>query len=136
MTVLEPDGPARNRGQRGHPRFRFVDGRGEHLPFPDTSFDAVTAIRSTHHMESPELFLRETYRVLAPNGVLIIEEMNRAPPWAKLFAGVAHRRHHEKLDFRGVADWSEALRSAGFEQVRASDGPRWFFVVGTRDPSH
>lgn len=43
-----------------------------HLPFRDGSFDGVVARGALHHLEHPELALREAKRVLKPGGTLLV----------------------------------------------------------------
>ncbi len=45
--------------------------RGEHLPFPDASFDVVTLIETLSHLNDISLTLKEIKRVLKPGGFLL-----------------------------------------------------------------
>jgi ubiquinone/menaquinone biosynthesis C-methylase UbiE len=53
---------------RMFPNAEFRDGDGEHLPFPDGSFDAVICPFGLLHMPEPEPAIAEAYRVLRPKG--------------------------------------------------------------------
>jgi len=132
VVILEPDERSRRAGARRHPEFRFVEGQGEHLPFPDGCFDRVAAIRSTHHMGSPAEFLREAHRVLRDGGGIVLEELAPRSGLARLFGALAHRHDHARLDFRAPDDWTAALRSAGFRDVRSTGESRWYLVAGRR----
>lgn len=46
----------------------FVVGTGEHLPFPDNSFDAVSSVLVFSYVRNPGLMLSEVFRVLRPGG--------------------------------------------------------------------
>jgi ubiquinone/menaquinone biosynthesis C-methylase UbiE len=59
-------------GDRSKFTFSAVDMNTEAFPFPDASFDAVTAWGLPEHMENPFHFLREVHRVLKPEGLYII----------------------------------------------------------------
>lgn len=49
---------------------RWVQGRGEDLPYPDASFQVVICIGVLHHVADPMRVLQETRRVLRPDGML------------------------------------------------------------------
>lgn len=55
--------------QRGHPR--LVQGDLTRLPFPDSTFDVITALDVLEHIREDEGALREIHRVLRPGGVLL-----------------------------------------------------------------
>jgi ubiquinone/menaquinone biosynthesis C-methylase UbiE len=132
IVVLDPGAEPTQRSAPSGPSIEYQRGGGESIPLADGSADRVTAIRSTHHMESPESFLREAVRVLRPGGRLVLEELRPGSTLARLFARTAHRQHHAPLDLRGPQEWSDAIRAAGFSDVRSEVGGRWFFVVGVR----
>ncbi len=48
----------------------------ESLPFPSGCFDRVIMVDAFHHMADQDRSLREMWRVLAPDGRLVIEEPN------------------------------------------------------------
>jgi len=48
-------------------------GSANELPFKDGSFDLVVALDLIEHLEKPEKFVSEAYRVLKPNGYLLIK---------------------------------------------------------------
>lgn len=49
------------------------------LPFPDQSFDVLTAMDFLEHIEDPKLVIKEFSRVLKPNGIFIFHTFNRNP---------------------------------------------------------
>ena len=51
-------------------RVLLAAGRGEQLPFPDRSFDAVTFTYLLRYVDDPAATLRELARVLRPGGAL------------------------------------------------------------------
>ncbi|MCX6784151.1 MAG: class I SAM-dependent methyltransferase [candidate division WWE3 bacterium] len=55
----------------------YVRGDVYKLPFPDNSFDSGMMIRVMHHLEEPELALKEIYRVMAPGSTFILEFANK-----------------------------------------------------------
>jgi SAM-dependent methyltransferase len=69
VVAIEPDERMRAVLEREVPGARAVDGRGESIPLPDGSVDAVLASSSWHWMDSVPT-LSEVARVLVPGGVL------------------------------------------------------------------
>lgn len=53
------------------------DGRAEHLPYPDNSFDFVNCAEVTEHVDEPRQVCQEIFRVLKPNGKAYISFHNR-----------------------------------------------------------
>jgi 2-polyprenyl-6-hydroxyphenyl methylase / 3-demethylubiquinone-9 3-methyltransferase len=50
-----------------------------HLPYPDESFDAVTAMDFLEHVERPQDVINEFARVLRPQGLFFFHTFNRNP---------------------------------------------------------
>jgi len=57
--------------------------QGRALPFSDSTFDRVLAIHAIEEAETPAATLAELYRVLAPEGRIVIICANRAGMWAR-----------------------------------------------------
>jgi SAM-dependent methyltransferase len=70
MTGLDFSQEAVDLCNRHHrvPGLAFVCGDAQSMPFPDSSFDTVVNIESSHCYESMDTFLAETFRVLRPGG--------------------------------------------------------------------
>jgi demethylmenaquinone methyltransferase/2-methoxy-6-polyprenyl-1,4-benzoquinol methylase len=49
-------------------RVQLVQGRAEHLPFPDKTFDAVVFTYLLRYVQDPDATIRELSRVLKPGG--------------------------------------------------------------------
>jgi demethylmenaquinone methyltransferase/2-methoxy-6-polyprenyl-1,4-benzoquinol methylase len=77
----------RNLTRRGETRVSLVQGRGEQLPFPDGSFDAVTFEYLLRYVDDPEATLAELVRVLRPGGTLASMEFHvpDEPKWRALW---------------------------------------------------
>lgn len=54
------------------------------LPFPDAFFDRVLIVHGLEGAESARPFLRQIWRVLAPEGRVLIVAPNRASPWSQI----------------------------------------------------
>jgi SAM-dependent methyltransferase len=55
----------------------------EELPLPDSSVDRIMMVHALEHSENPRETLKEMWRVLAPNGRLVIVTPNRRGVWAR-----------------------------------------------------
>jgi ubiquinone/menaquinone biosynthesis C-methylase UbiE len=67
---------AQKRAQRENcPGIRFRHGHLENLPVESSSIDLALAILVLHHSEDLELALRELYRVLQPEGKLLVVDL-------------------------------------------------------------
>ncbi len=66
--------------QRGLAHFKCGVASAARLPFPEALFDAVIAMDLFHHVDSVEAVLDEVYRVMKPNGRLLVFEPNILNP--------------------------------------------------------
>jgi SAM-dependent methyltransferase len=55
----------------------------EELPLPDSSIDRILMVHALEHAENPRETLMEAWRVLAPNGRLVLVVPNRRGLWAR-----------------------------------------------------
>lgn len=56
----------------------------EELPLADSSIDRILAVHMLEHAENPRETLMEAWRVLAPNGRLVLVVPNRRGVWARV----------------------------------------------------
>lgn len=56
--------------RQNYPEVTFREGDAEHLPQPDTSFDAVACAFGVMHMTHPDQAIAEAFRVLRSGRVL------------------------------------------------------------------
>ena len=52
-------------------RVQLIQGRAEHLPFPDETFDTVVFTYLLRYVQDPNATIRELSRVLKPSGELL-----------------------------------------------------------------
>ena len=78
VTALEPDPSPlvgaeaiRSLARESGLRIEVIQQWGEHLPFPDNSFDIIHARQVLHHADDLEALCKELYRVLRPGGNLL-----------------------------------------------------------------
>jgi ubiquinone/menaquinone biosynthesis C-methylase UbiE len=63
----------------------LVVGDCENPPFADQSFDVVICCQSFHHYPNVQEFFNSVYRVLRPNGRLILRDMTMKSPVKRWF---------------------------------------------------
>lgn len=98
-----------------------VQGSGMQLPFRSELFDFAICAAALHHMPDPELALKEVIRVLKPDGILGILELNLSHPQRKLIAD--SRSPVRKLFPTSKYSPSEQL-------IREKDLKRWISKYG------
>ncbi|MHB1326253.1 MAG: class I SAM-dependent methyltransferase [Thermoleophilia bacterium] len=95
----------------------FTVADAEALPFPDGEFDLVIAVTVLCFAADPGRLLRESLRVLKPNGRLVLGELNSLSPWAWWRRA---KRRFVKSGFAGARFFSPKelqalLRENGFQ---------------------
>ena len=74
VVGVEPSERMRDVAMRSstHPRVRYVEGKAEHLPLADASFDAALLSDVLHHVRDKNTCVAELARVLRPDGVAFV----------------------------------------------------------------
>ncbi len=90
--------------------------RGEQLPFADASFGAVFIIVTLPFVEWPLSVLRETRRVLQPEGKMVLAEIPRTSSWGKLHETEAEEGHpiYRRASFRSYPDLINVIERGSF----------------------
>ncbi|PZG21123.1 class I SAM-dependent methyltransferase [Nonomuraea aridisoli] len=125
VTGLDPS-PAmiQYAAARARGNCRYVLGGAQTLPFPDGSFDAVTATLVVHHIpadDRPEA-LGEMYRVLRPGGRLLVVESRP----------LAGRLGPTECDLRDVL--GSLIVDAGFQVESEGELPYLLYYVRAARP--
>ena len=119
---------AQHKAHRKGLEIDFRIGVIEALPFPDASFDVVTASLMMHHL--PEHLqvrgLAEIYRVLKPGGRLLIADMVSPKSSATQRVLTSLALHHG-VKF-GIEDLQDILNAAGFREIALLE--QRFFILG------
>ena len=108
----------------------FAQADGAHLPFPDSTFDAVFSTATFHWIKDHDRLFGEIYRVLRPGGRLVSQCGGR-PNLQELYRRAQQARMSPKYGeyFEGWGDpWNFAspeatearLRKAGFQAIEVS----------------
>ncbi|HXQ44223.1 MAG TPA: class I SAM-dependent methyltransferase [Acidimicrobiales bacterium] len=105
VVAVEPDDRMRSVLTEEVPGIRAVSGRGESIPIPDGSADAVVASSSWHWMD-PVATLHEVARVLEPGGVLGVVWSGPDPmgPFLVQARALLAERRHDGREAAGTAD--------------------------------
>lgn len=90
------------------------------IPFPDASFDLVTALDVIEHVDGDTNIMREAHRVLRPHGHLLVTTPAFQWLWSHNDELNAHKRRYTAAELRGK------LEQAGFAIRRLSYN---FFLV-------
>ena len=101
----------------------LVADNAEHMPYRDGYFDAVVSVYLFHELpgDARRRVLAEMFRVLAPGGVLVIEDSAQLSDASEIavFLDAFSREMHEPY-YRGYIrdDLAQALAETGFEVTR------------------
>ncbi len=122
---------SRKRNQRliADRRIEVVHGSVSSMPFPDATFDFVSAVESYYFWPEISVDLAEVRRVMKPSGQLAII--------AAMYRGSRFDKRNARLIRAGgmrcfsVQQFEETLRDAGFPTVAVTVEPRkgWICVV-------
>ncbi len=109
----------------------FLEGRVENLPFPDASFDRVTAVTVLCFVADAVKALREMARVLGPGGRLVLGELGRWSLWALMgrVRGWLGSATWKTARFRDTAELRRLAEAAGLT-VTATRGAIFYPPVG------
>src|SRR5258706_13588786 len=109
------------------------------LPFPDVFFDRILIVHGLESAESLRPLLRQLWRVLAPEGRILLVAPNRASLWAQVQKSpFGHGRPFSRMELESLLKdalfepgrWTRALYAPPFETVTRS-GAGWE-KVGSR----
>ncbi len=115
---------------RPFPDARIFHGTLESLQLSSDSFDIVTLWHSIEHVENPKATLHEVYRLLKPNGRLILQ----TPAWLSLesqlfkhyWAGLDFPRH---LSLFSHTTLKRLLQQIGFSSIRSLYQTSYYFSL-------
>ena len=88
-----------------------IKGSMEEIPLFDNSMEAVFTNMALHHVENPDRAIRDIYRILKNNGVVVISDVQEhTGEWAR------EEMHDQWLGFNEeqISGW---LKNAGFTKI-------------------
>jgi len=115
------------RSVKANARCHFTTGQADALPFPDHSMDAVYARLVFQHLVDPLRGLQETFRVLRPGAMLVVEDVDldmmclnpSGTLWDRIHLALRNG-HREDGGDPGIGRKLPALmRKAGFERIQS-----------------
>lgn len=110
----------------------IIQGEFTKTGFPDESFDAVTFWWALEHMYDPPAVLKEAYRIIKKDGVLIIAVHNSDSFEAKVFKGYwFHLFLPKHLYHFSPTTLTNMLTKAGFNNVRIRHDIFSFGIIGS-----
>jgi len=113
-------------------RVEIEQGSVAALPFPDRTFDVVTAVETHYYWPDLPANTREVLRVLKPGGTFaLIAETYRGGPFRLLYGLVMPLL---RAAFLSDAEHRNLLSSAGFTEVATHHvpGKNWILATGRR----
>jgi SAM-dependent methyltransferase len=138
VTAIDASAPmlaaARTRASEEGMEIRFSRATADHLPFPDESFDIVTAMTVLCFIADAGPVFQEIARVLRPGGKLVMGELGKWSSWAaqrriRAWLGSAMwRRGH----FRTAGELRSLTRRAGLTPQALRGAvfyPRWSWAA-------
>ncbi|NJF24464.1 class I SAM-dependent methyltransferase [Thermococcus sp. Bubb.Bath] len=102
---------ARKRG------IEVIEGTAENLPFDDNSMDYLLMVTAICFVDDPEKALREAYRVLKPNGALIIGFVDKNSPIGRFYE--EHKNEstfYRDARFFSTGELLKLLKKIGFRE--------------------
>src|ERR1700682_2647040 len=113
-------------------RVQIEQGEVAALPFPDYTFDVVTAVETHYYWPDLPANVREVLRVLKPGGMFaLIAETYRGGPFRLVYGIVMPLL---RAAFLSDAEHRDLLTQAGFTEVATKhvSGKNWICATGRR----
>ncbi len=97
------------------PNAHLIQGDAEHLPFGEARFDVLAALQVIEHLYHPGRFIEESWRVLAPEGILLLATPNPAGLAARLLKDHWQGYREDHVSLKPPREWRQCLLDAGFK---------------------
>ncbi len=99
---------------------KVTEATGEELPFPDKMFGGLLMAFTLCFLDNPQKALQEAWRVLQPEGGLVLGLILRDSPWAEFYAKKGKEGHpiYSQARFFSKDEVEHLLRLSGFKELR------------------
>lgn len=101
----------------------LIHGDGENIPVASETFDGIIALDVFEHIEDHSRAYQQAFRVLAPNGVLVLSVPAYRWLWGPHDVALHHFRRYSRREVR------KELLAAGFEVEKLSYSVFFLFPV-------
>jgi len=131
VYAADPDGSRIESIRRTYPSLKGCVANSENLPYPDSYFDKVYSTLALHHFPDQRRSLQEFARVLKPNGLLLIVEIqphSSQGMFLRFFENGIMRSH---LKFLQMDSLAEMLREEGGFETKAMTAGSFVYFVGS-----
>lgn len=126
VTGVDPSGPslevARAHAASSGLNITYVQGPGEHLPFPDASFDVAYCCDVLEHVDDVDTVIGETARVLRPGGTYLFDTINRTPMSRLVLIKLAQDWRWSSFMPPNLHDWAMFIKPAELRAIMRRHG--------------
>jgi len=100
-------------------QFNLIQGKADSLPFLDRSFDLILCVNAIHHFAEPQLFIRDSIRLLQPAvnlAIIGMDPRNKDNQWYvyDFFPGTYETDLKRFPSWGTIMNW---LIETGFERI-------------------
>ena len=110
----------------------LIQATSSHVPFKDNSFNQIFLNDSLHHIQEQEETIKECYRLLDPNGQLIIREFDKSNFW-NIFLRFGEALLMMRSKFVSPKKLSEMCEKVGFKTTWTKPDKRTFILIARKE---